>query len=71
MCMKPIRAAGEQLRCVAYVNQVQEASHQGGERMWSEGDISIRHMVGMDRLREIHINICTPRIVMYSQGHIC
>ena len=29
------------------------------------------NMVGMDPLREIHINSCTPRIVMYSQGHIC
>jgi hypothetical protein len=28
-------------------------------------------MVTMDRLREIHIKICTARIVMYSRGHIC
>jgi len=28
-------------------------------------------MVMIDSLREIHIKICSARIVMYSQRHIC
>ena len=28
-------------------------------------------MVMIDSLREIHIKICSARIVMYSQRHVC
>jgi len=33
--------------------------------------LKLRGMVMNDGLREIHINSCLARIVMYSQGHIC
>jgi hypothetical protein len=53
---------------------------EGRTQVSSQNDLETHSFVGMlklggrvmiNSLREIHIKICSARIVMYSQRHVC
>ena len=87
MGMNPIHSVDAPFRRVSGEIQDQTASHNGkmqsggqDARVWPEWlrwkcflpDVEAGGgMVMIDSLREIHIKICSARIVMYSQRHIC
>ena len=87
MCMKPIRSVDALFRCVSDVVQVQTAPHigecgaEGRTQVNSQNGLDTHSffwtlklgggMVMIDSLREIYIKICSARIVMYSQRHVC
>lgn len=85
--MKPIRSLDALFRCVSDVVQVQTAPHigecgvEGRTQVNSQNGLDTHSffwtlklgecMVMIDSLREIYIKICSARIVMYSQRHVC
>ena len=87
MCMNPIHSVNALFRRESGEIQDQTASHNGkmqsggqdavyGQNGFDKNSFfrmlnPVGGMVRIDSLREIHIKICSARIVMYSQRNVC
>ena len=85
MCMKAIRSVDAPFRHVSDLIQAQTAPHhiykcgvEGRAQVNSQNGFDTHSVfetlklgVMINGLREIHIKICSVRIVMYSQRHVC
>ena len=74
MCMKPIHNLHASFRRLVDVVQAQMAIHNQNSLDTNSlfGRLEPKRGTAMvSNLREIHIKICSARIVMYIQGHQC